>query len=242
MKVFLKIVLLLALVVYLGFVFTSFNKADRQERCVGVEIVVKDSAQASFIDEGEVRSLLRKAGLYPENKLMERIDSRKIEKVLCRNPFIESAQCYKTAAGTINISISQRLPVIRVMDNNGNNYYMDGQGKKMPRLDYPADLVVVTGNVTPQYVAKNLVKVAAQLQKDPFWDGQIVQLHVDRRGGIEMVPRVGEHLVYLGEPKNVREKLDNLRIFYEKVLSEVGWNKYSLINLEFSNQIICKKK
>ena len=29
--------------------------------------------------------------------------------------------------------------------------------------------------------------------------------------------------------------------FYQYGLSKVGWNKYSYINLEFDNQIICKK-
>ncbi|HJC97601.1 MAG TPA: cell division protein FtsQ, partial [Candidatus Phocaeicola merdavium] len=29
---------------------------------------------------------------------------------------------------------------------------------------------------------------------------------------------------------------------YEKVLSQVGWNKYERISVEFNNQIICTKK
>ena len=37
------------------------------------------------------------------------------------------------------------------------------------------------------------------------------------------------------------DKLDRLKTFYGKALNEVGWNKYSRISLEFSNQIICTK-
>ena len=57
-----------------------------------------------------------------------------------------------------------------------------------------------------------------------------------------MVPRVGEHIVFLGKIDNFEEKLAKLKLFYEKALNQVGWNKYSRISLEFNNQIICTKK
>ena len=37
-------------------------------------------------------------------------------------------------------------------------------------------------------------------------------------------------------------KMDELEKFYKYGLSQAGWNKYSYINVEFDNQIICKKK
>jgi cell division protein FtsQ len=59
---------------------------------------------------------------------------------------------------------------------------------------------------------------------------------------IELVPRVGDHLVYLGKNgRTLKIKLARLKEFYKKGLNRVGWNKYSRINLEFSNQIICTK-
>ena len=57
-----------------------------------------------------------------------------------------------------------------------------------------------------------------------------------------MVPRVGKHIVYLGQPQNVKNKLERLRKFYRHGLNKVGWNKYSRINVEYGNQIICKRK
>jgi cell division protein FtsQ len=56
------------------------------------------------------------------------------------------------------------------------------------------------------------------------------------------VPRVGEHIIYLGRPVNVEKKLQRLEKFYRYGLSVAGWNKYSYINMEFDNQIICKKR
>jgi cell division protein FtsQ len=57
-----------------------------------------------------------------------------------------------------------------------------------------------------------------------------------------MVPRVGDHIVYLGAPTDISQKLDRLRKFYKYGLSQAGWNRYERISVEFGNQIICKKR
>ena len=38
------------------------------------------------------------------------------------------------------------------------------------------------------------------------------------------------------------KKLENLKLFYEKAIPKVGWEKYSIINLKYKNQIVCTKK
>jgi cell division protein FtsQ len=56
------------------------------------------------------------------------------------------------------------------------------------------------------------------------------------------VPRVGEHIIFLGKAGDYDQKFERLEKFYKKALNEIGWNKYSRISLEFDNQIICTKK
>ena len=41
---------------------------------------------------------------------------------------------------------------------------------------------------------------------------------------------------------NIDKKLERMRKFYIYGLNVAGWNKYSYINVEFDNQIICKRK
>ena len=89
---------------------------------------------------------------------------------------------------------------------------------------------------------RDLYKFGVFLQNNKFWDAQIEQINVLPNHGIELVPRVGDHLIYLGKIENFENKLHRLKIFYEKGLNQVGWNKYSRINLEFGNQIICTKR
>ena len=101
-----------------------------------------------------------------------------------------------------------------------------------------------------------LVNLATEIMKDEFWRNQIVQINIRPDLGVELVPRVGDHIVYLGSLPQakyaskrreltaafVQTKLGRLKKFYKYGLSKAGWNKYSYINLEFDNQIICKKK
>lgn len=121
---------------------------------------------------------------------------------------------------------------------------MDAQGHNMSSGNtlYTAHLPVVTGHVTSQYVKTNLLQFGQFIQDDEFWDSMIEQINITEDGAVEIVPRIGDHIVYLGKPELLEEKLERLRIFYEKGLNKIGWNKYTRINLEFSNQIICTKK
>ena len=50
------------------------------------------------------------------------------------------------------------------------------------------------------------------------------------------------HRIVLGSFADFEEKLDNLRLFYEKAIPKVGWEKYSIISLKYKDQIVCTKR
>ena len=242
MKAFLKLLIGLALLAYLVFAITKFSKSENNDPCKQVDIEVTDSARASFISREQVHEILDKKHLYPEGVPMNHIKSTEIERVLEATPFVLDAQCYKTADNVLHINVSQRLPVMRIMSTNGNNYFIDGKGRHFSQANFPADVVVATGNITPKYAKAYLAPLGRYLQSNDFWNSQIEQLNVLNDGTLEMVPRVGDHVVYFGAPVKMENKLNKLKIFYSKVLNKVGWNKYSRIDMEFGNQIICTKK
>ena len=91
-------------------------------------------------------------------------------------------------------------------------------------------------------ILKDIYHLVNYINDDNFWSAQIDQIYVDNNDEIDLIPRVGNQLVHLGTAENFEGKLRNLEAFYDKVLPEVGWNKYSLINLEFKDQIVCKKR
>ena len=112
----------------------------------------------------------------------------------------------------------------------------------MPNTHFASNLVIATGAIHQKYAQKVLKDIGCYLLNTPLWGNQVEQLNVLADGSIEMVPRVGDHIVYLGSPSNLERKLARLEKFYKYGLSKAGWNKYSYINVEFDNQIICKKR
>lgn len=245
------------LAVYLVMAMTSFNHpAETHSVCTKVTINVEDESTNGFLSAKEVKRILERSRLYPFKKKLADINPRDIEDKLKDTPFVNTTQCYKTKDGNVFISITQRLPIVRVKNSRGDDYYLDDQGGIMPNSKYTSDLIIATGNISRWYARNYLSYLAIELMKDDFWKNQIVQINILPDLGVELVPRVGEHIVYLGNiPQTkyvnrrkalvqgfVQKKMDRLKKFYKYGLSQAGWNKYSYIDLEFDNQIICKKK
>lgn len=242
-----KVLILLALLVvatYLVMAMVRLNKMPHDAVCREVEFSIRDagSSQSGFITITELKRLLRQGGLYPQGKPLAGVQCRKIEDYLKKNPYIEDVICFKTPANHVCVEVSQRIPVLYIMADNGDRYYLDTKGKIMPHAGYVAHLAVVTGAVTRKNAAPLLHELGICMQQDNFWNDQIEQIHVTPARELELVPRVGDHVIFLGKANDMEEKLGKLKEFYQKALSKAGWNKYSRINIEFNNQIICTKK
>lgn len=237
------IVLDIVIGVYLVLAVTAFNKPDeRASVCSEVRINIEQGDGGGFLTENDVRQILVQNRILPVGQAMKQIQVRQIEDKLRAIDMIEKADCYKTQSGHVCINIRQRTPVVRVLTQNGDDYFVDNQGETLRPVGYTSDVVVATGNISRTYAQKRLAPLANTILKDKFWRNQIVQLNVLQDGSVEIVPRVGEHIIYIGQPTGVVRKLDRMRKFYRYGLSQAGWNKYARISVEFDNQIICKKK
>ena len=229
--------------VYLVLAVTVFNRPDEVYNvCSEVKINIQQGRVRGFLNTEDVKDQLVRAKVYPLGDFIDQVNGRKIEEALLKNPFVESAQCYKTHTGRVYINLSQRLPVIRVKADNGDDYYVDEHGSIMPNTHFASNLVIATGAIHQKYAQKVLRDIGCFLLNSPLWGNQVEQLNVLPDGSLEMVPRVGDHIVYFGSPSNLERKLERLEKFYKYGLSKAGWNKYSYISLEFDNQIICKKR
>ena len=247
----------IVLAAYLVLAFTAFNKPDESAKvCTKVIVNVADESSNGFIDPAEIQRRLKQAKVYPLNKSITEINTRKVEETLKSSPFVKTAECYKTQDGNVYITLTQLMPVVRVKADNGNDYYIDDKDCIMPNSHYTSDLMIATGNISQNFAVAYLSTIAKTLMANHFWSNQIEQINVLPNRGIEFIPRVGNHIVYIGQlpgGKNKEERtantvqfvtkqMDRLEKFYKYGLSQAGWDKYSYINLEFENQIICKRR
>ena len=142
------------------------------------------------------------------------------------------------------------------MANNGDDYYLDDDHRIMPNSHYTSNLIIASGHIDRWFARNYISFLADAIMANEFWQNQVEQINVLPDGGVELIPRVGDNIIYLGQLPQTKliaqrkqlvtdfanHKMDKLEKFYKYGLSQAGWNKYSYINVEFDNQIICKKK
>ena len=207
-----SIVVATLLFCYIVFVSFFFREIRQDSICQDLQVVVKDSLDKHFVSESDLVSILKKAGLDPIKRSMADVNTDRIETELLKNEMI--AQVEADNLGT-TMPISRR---------------------------YAAHVPIVSGYVEKELAVTDLYKFALFLQENEFWNDQIEQIYVYPDNDIELIPRVGNHRIMLGTLDEFEEKLANLKLFYEQAIPKVGWEKYSMINLKYKNQIVCTKK
>lgn len=229
--------------VYLLLAVTAFNRpAEKDVVCRDVRVEIGKGVIEGFLTPADVRRMLLEDGINPVGRAMADINLRTIEEKLEAKELIDAAECYRTQGGNVCIKVTERVPVVRVMSSGGDDYYVDKDGKTMQNTGYACNLMVATGSVDRPYARRVLAPLGRLIMADDFWRNQIEQVNVLPDSTVELVPRVGNHIIYLGRPVGVTKKLQRLRKFYKYGLSQAGWNKYSRISVEFSNQIVCKRR
>lgn len=166
--------------------------------CTKANISIDDERTGGFIDVQEISKRLKQADMFPLGKQMQHINARNIEEMLKRSAFVKTAECYKTEDGQVFISISQLTPVVRVKAENGDDYYLDDKDCIMPNSAYTSDLVIATGNISRTFAVKYLSPLAKAIMANDLWHNLVEQINVLPNADIEIVPRIGDHIVCLG--------------------------------------------
>ena len=243
---FKKILSILAVFALAGYlVYSAVGMTDRHEDtrlCQGVDLHITDSLHFDLIDEEMVIGVLQEHSIDPVGLPLEDIDPEKIEATLMLHPLVGKVQCYKTGGDLLRINLSSKVPLVRVINNRGNDFYVDSKGEILSQHSLAVQLPVATGYIDRQFAANELLQVVRALDRSEFWKAQVEQINVTKDRQIELVPRVGDHLLILGTADNVESKLERLMNFYENGLDNVGWNKYRSISVAYEGQVVCKKR
>lgn len=191
------------------------------------------------------------------------IDQKKIESFLMQNSYIEQAQVYQTLKGVLNIEIKQREPIVRIYTLRNKEYYIDKLGKVILIDDNQlTDVVVASGNVDVNNsnldknldtidienkkgfdkTLSNIYYIAQKLASDSILNYQIDQIYVPAKENYELIPKIGNYIIRIGENKDLEEELIKLRYLYKEAFSRNGWDNYSFVDLRFRHQVVCTKK
>lgn len=188
------------------------------------------------------------------------VDKHHVAQVALKNPFIDSCSISINISGDVVIHAYQRIPVVRMFVGD-NEFYIDRRGQYIPlSAEGSADIIVANGTfrqplpkkletISHQYLSKNhgrelnrVWSLASYLYRHPD-DGILFdQIFLAENGDLYLVPKVGDHVVLIGDPTNLEEKLFNLMAFYKEGCKQVGWDTYSQISLKYKDQVICTER
>ena len=229
-------------------VLMSFIEIKKSEVvCKDVKVYIPGNQY--FIDRDEVDNILQVNTHVLIGRKMEDINIHALENRLKANPFIEFAKVYADMDGVINVEISQRQPILRLMNRFDQDFYVDQHGLKIPlSANFTARVLVANGYIDELFanhvdtlstvLGMELFKTADYIRKDSLWDAQIGQIYVNKDHEIELIPRVGNNRILLGDADSLDTKFRNLLAFYKKALPQVGWDAYKEINIKYANQVI----
>ena len=233
-------------------VLMSFIEIKKVEStCDKVEVVLPGNQ--FFIERAEIDEILKSKNGLLIGRRLSGIDIQYLENKLKANPFIEYAKVYIDMNGVIHADVKQRVPVLRILNLSGQDFYVDQNGYKIPLSDhFTARVLVANGIILEDFsgkvdtlktkLSKDLFLTAKYIAEDSLWNDQIVQMFVNEKNDIELVPRVGNQKIILGNADNLKDKFRNLLLFYKKAIPQAGWDTYSSINLKFKGQIVCEKR
>ena len=258
MRKVLKILLIIP-VLYLIIIPVFLVRSANSLLCKGISIDIKDSSDYHFVTKRQLLNLVYGSTGRIIGKPVKDVSVYEVESKINGLRELKEAEVYITIDGTIRVYANQRDPVMRVMPDGGGDFFIDNDGVVVRKRNlYTPRLHIVGGNVNissamlngvsvldtsiKNSILKDIYYLVEYINDDSFWSAQIDQIYVDNNDQIDLIPRVGNQVIHLGTTENIEGKLRNLAAFYDKVLPEVGWNKYSVINLEFKDQIVCKKR
>jgi cell division protein FtsQ len=214
--------------------------------------IIPLAGDSYLIRESDVRQLLlRTFGNTLKGTELARLPIEEIEQVLEKNTFIANADVYVDGQKALNIKVTQREPVLRVMDTSGGNYYIDKNGTKMQTSEHFAAHVLVATGKLPTYTAdfmdrkrnrlRDAFMLTQRIQEDEFLKGFVQQIHLNNNEEFVLVPLIGDQLIVLGSIRRLEEKIKYLKEFYLKGMPYAGWRKYSRINLKYTDQVVCER-
>lgn len=200
-----------------------------------------------FIDRQEIDNIVNEKGLIGRN--LESINIHSLEARLKANPFVQSARVFEDMDGVIEVEVSQRKPILRILNHNNADYYVDEHGMKVPLSEnFTAMVLVANGFIEEPFdgrvdtlhtdVARAIFKTADYIRRDSLWAAQIAEIYVNQQQEIELIPRVGNQRILLGDADSLDNKFHNLYMFYKKALPQAGWGTYKAINIKYANQVI----
>ena len=241
-----KIVLAcLVLVILIGFV----EKKHHTKSSLDMDISILNQNGNLFISREDIQELASGTQEIIGQNISEG-ELHEMEQRLLSHQYIEQAQVFKNLKGKLVVQVTQSTPIARLLRPQKPDAYISKEGNILATSEkFSARVPLVSGSYADQLIeegrqvpneAHQILTLLQFIDEDDFWKAQIAQLDIDETGKIVLYPQVGKQYIEFGNADDMSSKFQRLEVFYKKILPKEGWNKYTRVNVQYRDQIICE--
>lgn len=231
-----RLVLMFVAVIFL-FSFTSKRNAQRKLQKSEVVFTNGDNV---FVTNESVNKLLIENKTDPRSIRKDKLDLNKLEKAINSHEMIDKSEVFVTINGVLKAVVKQKTPIARVFDESGS-FYIDYKGNTMSLSDnFTARVPIVSGKINDKNKA-DISEMFRMISQDDFLKKNIIGVQISPTGNVIMKNRNFKYDIDFGKTINMERKFSNYKAFFQKAVLDSTINNYKMINLKFTQQVVCTK-
>ena len=232
--------IIISVIVLITMIIIAFLQR-RDLVCEHIIVQIENRENYSFIKAENIASFLNNNGIKCVGLKTSEINLLEVENTVKKIKVVRDAVCYFNMKGDLYVKVWQRIPQYRVKSLSGD-YFVDDNREIFPANSSTVAYVpLITGKLSTDFATNQLFDLISFIENDRFLATAFTQITVnDER--VSLIPRVGNFVVVLGDVDNFESKLTKYKTFIKKVYKYKEWNKYSVISLEYKNQVVCTKR
>lgn len=230
----------------------SSVSAEKLETCHSVKFHYLGDSSHQMVTQDEIINALwpLHSSERPEGKKVSSFNLFEIEKNIGKNPWIKDADVFFDHHNVLHLNIWQRKPVARLFTPEGSSMFLDETYRTMPlKTSDVLELPVFTNftafennmNAADTSVLERIITLSAYIKSDDFWMAQLEAVNIQYDGSFEMTMQLGDETVNLGKRSDWDKLFPKLKLTYEKFTRDESWGRYDRIDLQYKNQVICRK-
>ncbi|MBR4803409.1 MAG: hypothetical protein IK032_02075, partial [Bacteroidales bacterium] len=217
----LKILLLIAVVVVIVVANVSHRNTAIKDVVVTVDYVGNDT----LVTTEQLRSMVMEKYRDITNQAVNQVDLGGVRKAVKKNPYVDDVTVSVTVRAELMIEVIQRSPLVRVYTRK-NQFYLDNKGRYMPiskvknqnviiangaiRKDFPGnpqdldlDALILSDAKAASYDIVKVYRLAKYINSNTKSKALFDQIYMNNNGDLEIVPKLGNHVVVVGDLENL---------------------------------------
>jgi cell division protein FtsQ len=231
-----KIKLFFLLVLISGLFYSTISVNNLRD-ISKTDIYIHDSSNL-FITKDSIKSAVIEI-ITTKNIHKSSVHLKALEFELNKIELVKKSDVFIDVNGTMVIDIEQRKPIARFIDNK---FYLDEDGFVMPKSKYySARVPVIKGYANTQDQLDLIYKLSNYIRDDKFLSQSATEILIDSNSNFSIKLRDYRFKILIGQLNNLDLKIKNFKAFYINASANQILNKYSVINLQFDNQVVCVK-